>query len=84
MVIRQLQTAQTFFVKKVQNPPQKKTLPLMTRFMRTKTAFILIEYCLESKNKYWDLKDLIKHDLFHIHIIKIWRMFKKIEAREKN
>ena len=56
----------------------------MAKFMRAKTSFILIEDCLESKNKYWDLKDLIKNDLFPIHIIEIWSIFKKIEAREKN
>ena len=55
----------------------------MARFMWSKTACICIEIRLESKNKCWDLKDLITNVLFHIHIIAIWRIFEEIEAREK-
>ena len=54
----------------------------MARFMWSKTACICIEIRLESKNKCWDLKDLITNVLFHIHIIAIWRIFKEIEVRE--
>ena len=56
----------------------------MARFMWSKTACICIKIRLESKNKCWDLKDLITNVLFHIHIIAIWRIFKEIEVREKN
>ena len=35
------------------------------------------------KNKCWDLEELIKSVLFHIHVIEIWWTFKEIEAREK-
>ena len=54
------------------------------RFMWSKTVSIQIEDCVESKNKCWDLEELIKSVLFHIRVIEIWWIFKEIEAREKN
>ena len=45
--------------------------------------WIWIEDRLEWKNKRWDLEELIKSVLFHIHVIEIWWIFKEIEAREK-
>ena len=54
----------------------------MARFMWSKTACICNEIRLESKNKCWDLKDLITNVLFHIQIIAIGRIFKEIEVRE--
>ena len=43
-----------------------------------------LKIVFESKNKCWDLEELIKSVLFDIHVIEIWWIFKEIEAREKN
>ena len=40
------------------------------------------ESCLVSKNKCWDLKDLIKHIIFHINIMEIWWILKEIRIRQ--